>query len=190
MALEKNYTAEAEIALRQAILGYESREFLPEVTDSVYSVAYSPDGRYLLAGSSGHGVRTWDMQTHQLASVWPIKGEVWGVAYRPDGQQAAITNGKNVLIVDAQGTPVITLTGHTGIVFSVAYSPDGRWLASGGGDSNAYVWDTTTWQAISLTNHFDLCAVLLLAPMVDCWQPAPGTRPSSCGRSARRRASR
>ena len=94
------------------------------------------------------------MQTRQIITpVWPIKGEVYGVAYRPDGQQAAITNGKNVVIVDAQGTSIITLTGHTGIVFSVAYSPDGRWLASGGGDANAYVWDTTTWQAISLTNH-------------------------------------
>ena len=154
MAIKHDHTAEAEIALRQATLGYEPSAPLPDVTNSVYSVAYSPDGRYLLAGLSGSGVRMWDMQTRQIITpVWPIKGEVYGVAYRPDGQQAAITNGKNVVIVDAQGASIITLTGHTGIVFSVAYSPDARWLASGGGDGNAYVWDTTTWQAISLTNH-------------------------------------
>ena len=33
MALEKNYTAEAEIALRQATLGYEPSAPLPDVTE-------------------------------------------------------------------------------------------------------------------------------------------------------------
>ncbi|HTP09040.1 MAG TPA: WD40 repeat domain-containing protein, partial [Anaerolineae bacterium] len=163
MAVEAAHTAESEIALRQSIIDYYPTSTLPDVPDVVYTVLYSPDGKQILAGLVNGEARAWDAQTHQLVQTFPIgvgtapdrsdEHGIWGAAYRPDGQQIAFTNGKNIQIQTVDGTPVITLTGHTGDVYSVAYSPNGKWLASGGADSKAFIWDMQTGQPISLTNH-------------------------------------
>ncbi len=163
MSLEADHTTESEIALRQAILDYYPTEILPDVVDVVYTVIYSPDGTQILAGLVNGEARVWDAQTRQLIRTFPVgtgtkvdqsdQRGIWGAAYRSDGQQLAFTVGNNVQIWQADGTPVITLTGHTGPVYSVAYSPDGKWLASGGGDSKTFIWNTQTWQPITLTNH-------------------------------------
>jgi len=163
MAVEAAHTAESEIALRQSILDYYPTTTLPDVPDVVYTVLYSPDGTQILAGLVNGEARAWDAQSHQLLHTYPVgvgtaadrsdELGIWGAAYRPDGQQIAFTSGNNIEIWKADGTPVITLTGHTKPVLSVAYSRDGQWLASGGEDTNTYLWNMQTGQAISLTNH-------------------------------------
>ncbi len=163
MSVEAAHTAESEIALRQSILDYYPTTTLPDVPDVVYTTLYSPDGTQILAGLVNGEARVWDAQSHQLLHTYPIgvgisedrsdELGIWGAAYRPDGQQIAFTSGHNIQIWNVDGTPVITLTGHTNDVYSVAYSSDGKWLASGGGDSKTFIWNTQTWQPISLTNH-------------------------------------
>jgi WD40 repeat protein len=163
MAVDAAHTAEAEIALRQSILDYYPTTTLPDVPDVVYTVQYSPDGQQILAGMVNGEARTWDAQSHQLLQTYPVgvgtaadrsdEFGIWGAAYRPDGQEIAFTSGNHIEIWNADGRPIITLTGHTKPVLSVAYSLDGKWLASGGEDANTYVWTTQTWQPISLTNH-------------------------------------
>jgi WD40 repeat protein len=174
MALETDHTAESEISLRQAILDYYPAETLPAVADVVYTVIYSPDGKQILAGLVNGEARLWDAGTHQLIRTFPVgtglaidqadQRGIWGVAYRSDGQQLAFTVGNQVQIWNIDGTPVITLTGHTGPAYSVAYSPDGKWLASGGGDANTYIWNTQTWQPISLTNHLRTVRSVAFSP--------------------------
>lgn len=81
------------------------------------------------------------------------KGDVWGVAFSPDGQRIATGSAdKTAKVWDATtGEPLLTLVGHEGMVKSVAFSSDGRRIVTGGGRWGAgknpgevKVWDATT----------------------------------------------
>jgi WD40 repeat protein len=55
---------------------------------SVKSVAYSPDGQYIISGSDDRTIRIWDAETGAAVGE-PLKGHaglVNSVAYSPDGQ--------------------------------------------------------------------------------------------------------
>ena len=119
---------------------------------TVYSVAFSPDGRTLASGSAGNTVRLWDVAdpAHPRALGEPLTGPtgaVYSVAFSPDGRTLASGSNDNTVrlwdVADpahprALGEP---LTGPTGAVYSVAFSPDGRTLASGSNDNTVRLWD-------------------------------------------------
>ena len=117
-------------------------------SETVRSVAYSPDGTKLAAASQDGSLTLWDSMTGN--TVWryddPNASGWLSVAYSPDGSKLVAGNEDgNVYIFDvAQGVPVQTLTGHTNWVMSVAYSPDGSKIASGSTDSSVILWDAET----------------------------------------------
>ncbi|MHC4199714.1 MAG: WD40 repeat domain-containing serine/threonine protein kinase, partial [Planctomycetota bacterium] len=96
---------------------------------SVYSVAFSPDGKRLVTGSRDTTAKVWDAATG--AEVMTLKGHTGGVgsvAFSPDGKRLVTGSGdKTAKVWDAAtGAEVITLKGHSGAVHSAAFSPDGR----------------------------------------------------------------
>src|SRR5262249_52941653 len=111
---------------------------------AVLSVAFSPDGKCLVSGSTIWG-QTKEANVAGEAKVWDAKrgkkrhphtGHTRGVncvAYSPDGKQLATASmDKSVKVWDAQtGKELYSLKGHAGAVNCVAFSPDGERLASG-----------------------------------------------------------
>jgi clan AA aspartic protease (TIGR02281 family) len=125
----------------------------------VNSVAFSPDGKQALTGSSryGDGCHLWDLATGQtLKTVTGKALQVTSVAFSPDGKRAlwGSFDGTVHLWDLATGQTLKTLTGHTGGVESVVFSPLGSRALSASQDKTLRLWDLATGQTLlTLTGH-------------------------------------
>ena len=118
--------------------------------NSVDSVAFSPNGRTLAAGSADHKVWLWNVaDPAHPTRLGPLTGpaSVFSVAFSPDGRTlAAGSVDDKVWLWDvadpAHPTPLgPPLTGPASAVNSLAFGPDGRTLAAGSVDGTVRLWD-------------------------------------------------
>ena len=102
---------------------------LNESSGAVGALAFSPDGKYLVAGFGSPGL----IAPNNLAvSTSPLK--VWEVATR---------------------RMIRRLNGHGGYCVSLDFSRDGARLASGSRDGTAILWSTATWKALRTIRNAD-----------------------------------
>jgi WD40 repeat protein len=109
----------------------------------VFSVAFSPDGKTLAAGSWDGVVRLWEVASgKELRQFDKQHGPVRSVAFSPDGKMLASGgDGSPIVLWDPHtGKELCRLVGHRGITF-VTFSPDGKLLASKGYDQTLRLWD-------------------------------------------------
>ena len=77
----------------------------------------------------------------------PTKGNVYSVAFSPDGKSLATSDGGGHTYLWNTSTNKITATltdpSHSGVT-AVAFSPDGKTLATSDGGGHTYLWNTST----------------------------------------------
>jgi WD40 repeat protein len=117
----------------------------------VTTVAYSPDGNFLVSGGSDDKVRVWDRMGKMLFTCADHKGDVTQVKVSPDNKWI-ISAGKDdvIKIWNAKdGLLVRTLMGHKGDVNGIDISPDGLRLVSGAADKTCKIWELSTGALLS-----------------------------------------
>jgi WD40 repeat protein len=105
------------------------------VSDPVYSVSFSPDGRLLASASFDQTIKISDVVSGKLLrTLQGHSAPVGPVAFSPDGRLLVAGAMKEIKLWDAEsGTLLQTLDAHADDVESVAFSPDGKMVTPYGG---------------------------------------------------------
>lgn len=107
---------------------------LDDSSPGVLELAWQPKGNVLAAACQDGAVRLFDMAAAAPARVlhrsvrWPA-----GLGWRNDGRQLAFASGKDVLVFDAAGEPVRTITGHSVVLSHLVWRGRDELVAAGNG---------------------------------------------------------
>jgi WD40 repeat protein/serine/threonine protein kinase len=110
----------------------------------VWSVTFSPDGRWLVSTHTDGAILVWDVAERQrVANLNEHSGAVYGVAYSRDGKRIASTGEDSSVIVwnAATGQKEAVLIGHKSKSNGVAFLPDGERVISCGFQEPSILWD-------------------------------------------------
>lgn len=143
---------------------------------NIWSVAYSPDGKYALSGGSNGKMVLWNTSLGQpvktvVGSESFLDPRVNSVSFSSDGEYALsggsddsvrLWNTKNL-------TQIKSFVGHSNIggVYSVAFSPDGKYALSSDCDSKIKIWDIASgseWKALSGHTGKNACTSAKFSP--------------------------
>jgi WD40 repeat protein len=149
-------------ALDQAVARSRVRSRWRAHHDDVTTVAYSPDGKYIVTGSKDHSVSIWEASTGELVTT--LKGEqghtelVTSVAFSPKGNLLITASEDNT--VKIWGTtnwhPVsdtLKLSEKRNQALDAASSPDERFIVVATREGKAQIWDTVEKRWVHTLDH-------------------------------------
>lgn len=142
--------------------------------NKVLSIAISPDGNQLITAGQKRIADIWNISTgNKIITLQGYLNNVdeqiltdpymyWAAMVNetklsPGGEYIAVgRTGNNAKIIQfSSGRVYQTLKGHNSMVISLCFSPDGKYLATGGLDGKAIVWDVETGDSIQVIRFPD-----------------------------------
>ena len=129
----------------------------PKAFGAVFTVAYSPNGKFFATGDANCEVILWRVSDRQLISSFKgHTGWVRSVVFSPDGNELVSGSYDNTVKVwdITTGECLKTFKGHIGRIQAVAISPGGNTIASSSSDQSVKLWDIETGECFkSLQGH-------------------------------------
>ena len=138
---------EADVALFRAYQRLQETIVLKGHKGSIWSAAFTMDGRRVVTASDDDTARVWDAENgNQLVVLQGHNELVRFAAFSPDGRQVITASADNTARVWEAGSGKLSalLQGHGDVVRSAAFSPDGRRVLTGSDDNTARIWDVGT----------------------------------------------
>lgn len=127
----------------------------PDLGEQVFDVAYSPDGRRVIAcirHNRKNRVIVWDANTHkEISNVRTDSGKAQFMpVISPDGKLVAYNHFKapNFIWDIENRREHGWLKGHTGETRGIAFSGDSKYILTGGGDMTVRFWDVKTQEQL------------------------------------------
>jgi WD40 repeat protein len=122
------------------------------LTSDISTIAFSPDGKRIVVGSTNGSVRVWDTEAAMFLDSVPSghKKVVLCCIFSPDGTRF-ITGSRDATarIWDTKtGRPIAAVLSHEDSVDCVAFSSNSRYAATGTRDRKVHIWDASQGRAI------------------------------------------
>lgn len=121
------------------LLPLPNKELKTLYFESVNTINFSPDGRYLAASNKNGIIKIWDVDSGR--NLMTLIGEGSSIDFSPDGKYLA-SGGNDIRIWDVQsGNLIRTLKCNNAWISLVKFSPDGKYFAAGSGDETIKLWE-------------------------------------------------
>lgn len=123
----------------------------------IFSIAWSPDGKFIASPSRDRTIRVWDMEKGDCKLI--LKGhtsEVNAVTWSPSGKEiASVSEDGSIFFWNAiNGKAIYTIIDNGSAIYGTAWSPNGKNLASASKNGSVKLWDTTKHKHIkTFTGH-------------------------------------
>ncbi len=141
---------------------------LEDHSEDVNSVVFSPNGKYILSGSSDNSIKLRDPGTGNVIRTFSGHlDRIHSVAFSSDGKTILSgSSDKTIKHWDVNtGNVLHSFEGHTAKVCSVVFSPNGKYILSGSADRTIRLWDIGSGKIIhNLDRHKDTVFSAIFSP--------------------------
>jgi len=137
-------------------------------TNTVKTLAVSPNGRRVLSAGDDRAICLWDLHDgREHRRLIGHKGDVNAVGFLPDsGHALSGSRDRSIRLWDLdEGREVPRFAPQKGMVLSLAVAPDGRFALSGSFDTTLRLWDVATGRELRrFQGHKQMVAAVAFTP--------------------------
>lgn len=134
---------------------------------ALFSVAWSPDGRFIIAGAGSGKVNVLDSVGHLINTYNGHNAPITGLAWSPDSARVASASYDTTVQLWNPNTDTTlgTYNQNVGPVNALSWSSSGSYIASSDYTHAVQVWDARLLQTLQVySNHKDIVRTLAWSP--------------------------